>query len=224
MNGPQRLVDDDAADPELARLLRAARPPHPLEAATFERSRRHVVALGSVPAALGVLVWVKHAALGAVLGVVVTAAVSAPRFLVTRDSVAPAPSASVRKQAPTPSRRPRPVGPVATAEPSAAPVAVIAPAPAVDAGLSRELLLLESARAEIERHPRSSLALLSQHEREFPRGALAVEREFLTVSTLVRLGRLREADARAAALRARAPGSLYEQRLDALLGHAGSAR
>jgi len=224
MNGPRRLLDDGAPEPELARLLRVARAPRPLDAATFERSRRHVVALGSVPAALGVLVWVKHAALGAVLGLVVTAAVSAPRLFVARDTVTPAPSVPPRREAPSRSVRPQRVEPVVTSEPTGAPAAVSAPVPSAESGLSRELLLLESARAEIERRPGSSLSLLSQHEREFPRGALALEREFLAVSALVRLGRWREAETRAAALRARSPGSLYEQRLDAILGDAGRAR
>jgi hypothetical protein len=91
-----------------------------------------------------------------------------------------------------------------------------------DGGLSMELALLESARAELERRPGASLSLLARHEREFPRGALALEREFLKVSALIRLGRRGEAEAHASALRARSPGSLYERRLDALLGDAGA--
>jgi hypothetical protein len=222
MNGPRRLLDDGSADPELVRLVRAARPSRPLDAATFERSRRHVVALGSVPAALGVLVWIKHAALGAVLGVTVAAAAAAPRWLAPRENTVAPPASTVLPRAtpakvvlPEPSVTPSVVpAPVRSAETASAPVA------APDGGLSKELALLESARSELERRPGSCLALLARHEREFPQGALSVEREFLKVSALLRLGRRREAETQAEALRARSPGSLYEQRLDALLGDA----
>ena len=223
MNEMRRLVDDGAANPELLRLVRAARPPRPIDSAALERSRRHVVALGSVPAALGVLVWVKHAALGAVLGITVAAAASAPRWLEEPRDTLPAPaSAAPRRE--TPARAvPRPVESSVAPEPSRAPSVVSEPAVSVDAGLSRELALLEAARSELERRPGSALALLAQHEREFSGGTLSLEREFLRVSALVRLGRRRDAEAHARALRARSPSSLYEQRLDAILGDAGSA-
>jgi hypothetical protein len=233
VNGPRRLVDDHTVDPELARLVRVAQPPRALDPGAMERSRKHVVALGSVPAALGVLVWVKHAALGAVLGVTVMAAASAPRLLAEREATV-SPSASVvpreRTRAPVRRAAPAPVEPVESVEPVAVPepetlqVAPSAPAAAADAGLSREIALLESARSELERRPGSALALLAQHEREFPSAALALEREFLTVTALVRFGRRPEAEKRAEALRARSPGSLYERRLKTILGTPAEAR
>ena len=82
--------------------------------------------------------------------------------------------------------------------------------------------MLEAARSELERRPAAALSKLAQHEREFSHGALALEREFLVISALVHLGRRSEAETRAAALRARSPGNLYEQRLEALLGGAAS--
>lgn len=233
MNQPRRLLDDSSADPDLARLVRAARSPRPLEAGAFERSRKRVAMFGSIPAGVGVLVWIKHAALGAVLGAGVVAAVSAPRWLAPETSTAPtsvAPRATKgapRKNQKAPEIPPdevplhekspeveRPVAPELPAAPSLAS----APAPSADDGLSREVSLLESARSELDRRPGSALSLLSRHEREFPSGALSLEREFLVVSALVRLGRRGEAEARAASLRARSPGSLYEKRLEALLG------
>jgi hypothetical protein len=233
VNVPRRLLDDSSADPDLSRLVRAARPPSPLEAAAFERSRKRVAVLGSIPAGLGVLVWIKHAALGAVLGATVVAAVSAPRWLAGRNGTAPTsevPRAKVISPrtnqkalvAPPEIRQPPVIEQSVAPDPARAPSVVSAPASAADGELSREIGLLESARSELERRPGSALSLLSQHEREFPRGALSLEREFLVVSALVRLGRRGEAEARAAALRARSPGSLYEQRLEALLGD-GSA-
>lgn len=251
MNEPRRLLDDSSADPELARLVRAARPPRPLEAEAFERSRKRVAMFGSIPAGLGVLVWIKHAALGAVLGATVVAAVSAPRWLATESSTAPATSAAPRatgvapqtnqktlEKSPDelppdelpldekPPEAERPIAPeaapVPSPEPAPVPSVVSTPAPSADGGLSREVSLLESARSELERRPGSALSLLSRHEREFPSGALSLEREFLVVSALMRLGRRGEAEQRAASLRARSPGSLYEKRLEALLGD-GSA-
>jgi hypothetical protein len=226
MSEPRRIVDDGSASPELARLLRAARPPRPLDAVTFERSRRRLMALGAVPAALGVLVWVKHAALGAVLGIAVAAAATAPRWLAPRESSVAAPASAMPSSTLVPREEPVSVAPPPTPPPSAVsePRRTVevpsAPAASSDGGLSRELALLESARSELERRPGSCLALLARHEREFPGAALAVEREFLRVSALLRLGRRSEAEARANALRARSPGSLYERRLDALLGDA----
>jgi hypothetical protein len=230
MSEPRRLRDDGSSHPELGRLLRAARAPQALDTATFERSRRRVTALGAVPAALGVLVWIKHAALGlgAVLGVTVAAAATSPRWLAPREEVAAPPaSAVVRKGAPV-RVLPPPAPPSSLPEPAPIPETTSgsAPAPAsapsADGGLSRELALLERARSELERRPGSALVLLAQHEREFPHGALSLEREFLEISALVRFGRRAEAEARAAALKARSPGSLYERRLDAIFGDAGA--
>jgi hypothetical protein len=222
MNAPRRLLDDRNAHPELVRLVRAARPPRSLDEAAFARSRARVFALGSMPAALGVLVLVKHAALGAVLGATVAVTAAAPRLFQASSAPAPAKSAAERA-APGPSAVARPALSVAAPAPSQAPTPVAEPAPSSDdAGLSRELALLESARSELERRPGSALSLLARHEIEFPNGALVVEREFLTVSALERLGRRREAEARANALRARSPGSLYERRLDKLFDDGGA--
>ena len=63
------------------------------------------------------------------------------------------------------------------------------------------------------------LALL-EHQRRFPAGQLRVEREFLMVDALVRLGRRAEAEARAAELEGSAPKTLYGTRLDQILGRA----
>jgi hypothetical protein len=225
MNPTRRLLDEGSGDPELLRLLRTARAPKPLDSATFERSRARVFALGSMPAAIGVLVLFKHAALGAVLGGTVAVAATAPRWLGANEAVAPAPSASVRSTRPAPTVAPSAKPVIVAPPPVASSDQVREPPPAADAGisLSREIALLEAARAELGRRPGAALALLARHEAEFPGGTLAVEREFLTVSALERLGRRPEAEARAKALRARAPKSLYEQRLDQLFEDAGGA-
>jgi hypothetical protein len=65
---------------------------------------------------------------------------------------------------------------------------------------------------------RQALMFLDAHQREFPHGALEIERELMAVDALLKLGLRQDAQLRAAQLRARAPGSIYEQRLARLLG------
>jgi hypothetical protein len=182
----------------------------------------------AAPATLGVLALIQQAALGAALGTATAVVVALPR-LMTEPSVAPSaathpvPSATVpqaRAAVPRVERAPEALPPAA-AEPSASFEITRQPAPSATSTehlLVRETRLLERARAELAARPERCLALLSEHAREFPNGALALEREFLTVASLVRLGHRAEAEARAAALRARSPGSLYEERLERLLG------
>ena len=83
--------------------------------------------------------------------------------------------------------------------------------------LSRETRLLELARQQVGSNPRQALSTLNAHRRDFPRAALATERELMAVDVLLRLGRRDEALRRAAHLRAQAPESIYEQRLQRLL-------
>jgi hypothetical protein len=181
-----------------------------------------VIGLGAAPAALGVLAWVQYAALGAALGTMVAAAAALPQFLAAPPATANAPGSSVAHApnvAPPLERAPDPEPSVAPA-PSGSLGVEWHPAPSATMAeheLLRETKLLEKARAELERRPKLCLELLREHGREFPKGTLALEREFLTVATLVRLGRRSEAEARAASLRARTPGNLYEKRLERIL-------
>jgi hypothetical protein len=229
MNNPSRLIDDAAAEPELARLFRAGRPPAPLSQPTFERSRKRVLALVATPAAFGVLALVQHAAFGAALGTTAALVVAWPRLTAPPhaapralpSSAAPArPSTRVVERVPPP--LPAPTAEVPAPLPVAphAALSALSTTPsstATEHELLRETKLLERARAELERRPERSLEVLRDHVRLFPSGALVIERDFLLVESLVRLGRRSEAEARAAALRARAPGSLYEERLERLL-------
>jgi hypothetical protein len=222
----ERLTDDRAADRELKRLFRAGRAPEALPRGAFERSRKRVAALGAAPLGLGVLAWVQHAALGAALGTTVAVVSAWPR-LVNRAPAPPAASASapasgglppVAQRAPSPPAAPPSSAPAATVATTPSPAPAVPAASAAESAVLRETRLLERARAELEERPAASLRLLADHEREFPNGTLAVEREFLTVAGLLRVGQRERAEARAAALRERAPGSLYEQRLERLLG------
>ena len=225
-------LEEGGAPPEIAELLRSARRSRPLDAAARARSARRLSALSALPAAAGVLLWAPHAALGAALGAIVTTAVVAPRVL-----QAPAPVASVRAPSPPLGRIGReqvrpPAPPAPTVSATEPPVTQAAPPPSSAIGrlpvvrepgehdLSREARALERARELLARSPAEALALLSRQEREFPDGILAVERELLTVDALLRLGRRSEAEARGRALRGRAPSSLYERRLEKMLGGA----
>jgi hypothetical protein len=113
-------------------------------------------------------------------------------------AIAPAPApALAENRAPTPRReRSHRVAPVETE---------------ADA-LSREIALIDAARGGLEAAPAQSLAALDRHRREFLRGQLAAEREFLAVEALRRLGRLDEARRRAGALATQYPSSSYAAR------------
>jgi hypothetical protein len=75
---------------------------------------------------------------------------------------------------------------------------------------SRERVLLDAARQGLLRgEPQTSWEAIEEHERKFPDGALAEERDALAVRTLVALGRNPEARRRAEALRSRFPHSVF---------------
>ena len=69
------------------------------------------------------------------------------------------------------------------------------PAPAGGAGPLSEPRLLADARARLQtgRDAQGALALVAEHRRRFPRGALALEARITEVEALVSLGRRREA-------------------------------
>jgi hypothetical protein len=132
------------------------------------------------------------------LRVVTAAAPSAPIVAPSEPSVVTAPSGSLGV-----------VGAPITA--GASPVT-----PTEDP-LQREGQLLQSAGAAVDADPQAALAGLDQHEREFPRGQLAAERELLAVQALRNLGRNDEARARGEALIARFPRTPYASRTRHLL-------
>jgi hypothetical protein len=192
----------------------------------------------AIPAAAGVIFWIKSVALGAVLGSVVTASVVAIKWPERQSTAENAPSPAAKRsnrvpaqavEAPTIEPEPEPSA-APNAEPSATPSVSVAPngastsratAPVPDVAtenLEREIQLLERARQLMKSNPTLALSTLDQHRREFGSGTLVLERQFLEVEALLRLGRRDQAIVRAADLRARAPGSLYERRLTQLLG------
>jgi hypothetical protein len=236
VNEPRRLLDDDAAAPELRRLLAHGTASRPLDERARERSRRRLAALASVPAAASVMLWVQHLALGAALGTATSIAVVVGGVVLRKPVAPPAVSSSVRPAAsarasaasavPAPERLPEPKFAPApaprsaafpTSRPSASTVAQ------EDDGVAREAALLESARRSLG-DPGRALSLLARHQHEFPRGVLTTERELLMIDALVRAGRRGEAEERGMRLRARAPGNFYEERLNRLLGNQGESK
>jgi hypothetical protein len=233
MSTPKRWLETEQASAEVLALLRAAKPPAALDAAARARSVRRVAALGLTPAvtAAASVSWLQ-VALGATLGMVGTlATIGAAQLLFEQEpaasSVAHAtrarPAAATSADAPT--RQAPPVAPSGsvTLPPSAPrlPPRLTSAAPSalpLENQLDQEIALLELSRGKLARSPHLALSALRDHELRFPAGQLRIEREFLIVDALVRLGRRPEAEARARALERQAPKSLYGERLNRILG------
>jgi hypothetical protein len=232
MSTPKRWLETDQASPEVLALLRAAKPPLALDDAARARSVRRVAALGltSAAAAAATVSWAQIA-LGAALGMLGTlATMGAAQLLFDREAPAPsAPSAAARPGVVASVELPPSVVPsvAASLSASSAPVEPRSPPPRSAATqpsalpsenqLDQEIALLEMARRKLPASPHLALSALRDHELRFPAGQLRIEREFLIVDALVRLGRRPEAEARAHALERQAPKSLYGERLDRIL-------
>jgi hypothetical protein len=227
MNEPAFWPDGDDAPPELQELLSFAEAPRALDGVARQRSRRRVLALAALPAAAGMMFWVQNFALGALLGGAVSVGVAASKGVFS-PSLPPekAPSAAVRPPSAAGVRGESSPDPVAAEAPLADVPRPVLPTPAASAtavasatdDVAAEARLLEATRRAIATEPARALALVERHEREFPTGALTIEREFLAIDALVRSGRRPEAEARGERLQKRMPGSLYEERLGRILG------
>lgn len=89
--------------------------------------------------------------------------------------------------------------------------------------LALERRLLDQARAALERgEPAAALSFTTLHERQFPAGALAQEREAMAIRALVALGRTAEAHMRAARFRVRYPDSVLLSTIDEMTDEAGA--
>ncbi len=231
-----RWLDGGDAPPEVLELLRGARGSVGMPEAVRQRSRTRVAGLVALPAAAGAMTWMGHAALGAVLGATVTAAITVPRVVATyREAQTLAAARASRTPAKHATSTPRPPVPTTPMVDTRSPVIEPAPQRADDAPLTpkaelpsselaREAALLERAQALVAKNPTAALRELRVHGAEFPHGALELERDFLTVDALVRLGRRTEAESLADTIRTRAPGSLYNRRLEHLLSEDAKAR
>jgi len=88
--------------------------------------------------------------------------------------------------------------------------------PRVDSG--SEFSLVSRAQASLATDPVRALALVSDHERQFPNGALVEECELIAIDALLRLGRHPDAQARALKFKSRFPASVHQRRIEVLLG------
>jgi hypothetical protein len=84
--------------------------------------------------------------------------------------------------------------------------------------MATELELLGRARSALGSEPASALAIADEAAARFPSGDLAQEREVIAIDALTRLGRIAEAQSRAAAFYERFPASAYRPRIDSLIG------
>jgi len=126
------------------------------------------------------------------------------------------PTVAALAPAPAPAA-PAPVAPRVRRHAPAEPrVAAPAPAPVETTSpndmLAREVPLIDAGRSELATSPSRALATLETHRREFPRGQLAAEREFLAVQALVQMNRIEDAKRRAEELATRFPTSSYAAR------------
>lgn len=78
--------------------------------------------------------------------------------------------------------------------------------------------LLGRAHAALARNPHTAWMLVGEHERLYPNGTMAQEREVVAIDALVRMGREAEARTRAARFSSRYPSSALRGRVDALVG------
>ncbi|HVU52157.1 MAG TPA: hypothetical protein VHL80_15775, partial [Polyangia bacterium] len=127
-------------------------------------------------------------------------------------ALAPAEAPAAFDERPSPTRAPRhaAAAPAAPREERRATEEPRADAPVVTAGvLAQEQALLDPARAALAHGDGvGALARLALHERRFPNGALAQERDAMTIRALILIGDRDHARARADAFRSRYPSSL----------------
>ncbi|WP_437783832.1 hypothetical protein [Sorangium sp. So ce1097] len=239
MSDPKRWIQDGEGAPQGAReLLLAASRPQPMTSAEFARTAARVAPLGTASAGAGATLpmWVKglFVAVGVGLGGAglylaldggqrAGAAAATPQrladlpleeLLSRRGAAAPAPAIAAPEAAPAPEPA-RPAASVPRRElPKNTRPAAPAPAAPLDSDeLLRESKLIDQARAAATQDPGAALAAVQEHQREFPAGRLAEEREYVAIRALMRLGRVGEARARADAFLARYPSTAYADRV-----------
>jgi len=113
-------------------------------------------------------------------------------------AVQPTPEAAASTAAPPPARGRRPRS-------------------ARETGLSAEVEQLDAIREHLQHAPALALQAAAAHERRFPRGELAQERELLRIEALFRLGRAGEARARADRLAGASAGGAYRAQVQRLV-------
>jgi hypothetical protein len=220
VNDPRRIreVGSDAPE-ELRELFRSARKPAPLSPAAQAMLSSRVTAMAAAPVS-GLVRWLPWL-LGGAVAVAGAAAVRTrvpeplPRAPSAFSAAPPTPVAPVPP--PEPALAPVPAVPSARAEAARQPASLAPTRGEAQDALVGEARLLNEAHQALANNPKKAFLLAQDHERRYPRGQLAAERELIQIQALVKLGRQREAEARGRALRRTAPNSIYDQRLDEIL-------
>ncbi|MGK3981603.1 hypothetical protein WME99_01100 [Sorangium sp. So ce136] len=244
------IQDGEGAPQGARELLLAASRPRPMTSAELARTAARVAPLGTTAGAGTTLpTWVKGLFLAVGLGLGGAGlyatldggpggADSTAAPLVLTDlpleellsrSQGGVPVAAPAQAAPAPLfgaapevEAPRPVAPPARRDPprSTRPAAPAPAAPVDSDELLRESNLIDRARAAATQNPEAALSAVGEHQREFPAGRLAEEREYVAIRALMRLGRVDEARARADAFLARYPSTSYADRVHRAVGAA----
>ncbi len=76
-----------------------------------------------------------------------------------------------------------------------------------------EAELLEKARALVNANPSAALKLIAEHSRDFPKGRLGAEADLIAAQSLLAMGKVSAAKARAEASLQRYPRGLYARQL-----------
>jgi hypothetical protein len=245
--GTTPWLDDDAAPPELRTLVASGRGDGPSSAELERLAGRlaplvgvtaaALVVSGPAPAlavapaspaplaggALGKAAAVKLAWSGALKIIGAACVVGAGYFALAPAHHEPASQRQVTQALPGVAVDALPA-PVVAAPVVAAPV--VAPASEVvplarsrgakaQVTVPGELELIQEAQAAAE--PARALAVLRTHERHYPGGMLAQERDVLVIRALLALDRRADAEARAARMAERYPGSAHLRRVRVLL-------
>jgi hypothetical protein len=229
---PLPLRHDASAPADMRAVLASAKASHPLPDAVRARSEEKLDRLMIVPAAAGLVLWMKGLAVAACLGAgVVTVTQVLPAVRRNPRSASPVSPVNVRRvvadipppaspSAPSAAHAATPAAPAPflPARPHESPEPAGERVPSPDDSLAREVAMLERARALLETSPAEALAALDVHAATFPAGRLAMERELLAVDALSRAGRVADARRRGEVLLASAHGSIYEERVKTMLG------
>ena len=208
---------------EIIRAQQTVRPP---EGKMEELADRLAPILQGSPAPAHSTPWLGLAAAAVAVATVALVGVT----LSTKDpvksepSVRSSPAAQVAERAPTPVRAPDPdplpppaaavpVDTLPTAEIPKAPASAPAPAARCD-----DVMLVDAADTQLRAgKPKAALAVVREHERRCPTGALVQERERIAIEALVQLGRIDQARGRARAFEERFPSSPHVGRIRQIL-------
>lgn len=200
-----RQAREDVGEPERLARVATKLPIHPSLSPWFK-----VAGIGSLIATLGLV--------GSTLRPPTPSTVASP--VVTS---APVEAKSVKEDPITEESGGPPAASAEPPAPSAAPPPVVSvrPPPPIprtaESDPVEEHALLAEARRTLGSSPAAALDLVQRHQQRFPRGELGLEREFLRIQALSRLGRSSEARAAGERFLRSFPRSAYAAEIERLI-------